>query len=260
MDKNYRDFYKEVYWANLDTLPTAEGADQFKEELLEFVSGFDLADKKVLEIGSGAGKFQDVVQNYAGLDVVDNLKKLYRKPFFIVNPDGTYPFPEKNFDAIFTHAVFEHIPNIDTALSEMLRVLKPGGVILFHAAWQVRPWIVAGYSVRPYRDLDFLGRIIKATIPVRENIFFRLAYIVPKRIIRTIKYVLNKNFSKRLDYKLLRANYDTFWTSDSDACNCIDPHAAILWFMRNDCEVRGYPNLVMAFTVRTGSLVVSKRS
>ncbi len=39
------------------------------------------------------------------------------------------PFPDDSFDAVFSHNVLEHLKEPLTALNEMRRVLKPGGVI-----------------------------------------------------------------------------------------------------------------------------------
>jgi ubiquinone/menaquinone biosynthesis C-methylase UbiE len=39
------------------------------------------------------------------------------------------PFPPRSFDAVFSHALLEHISDVDAALAEMRRVLKPGGLI-----------------------------------------------------------------------------------------------------------------------------------
>lgn len=39
------------------------------------------------------------------------------------------PFPDDHFDAIFSHALFEHLRDHGAAARECLRVLKPGGVI-----------------------------------------------------------------------------------------------------------------------------------
>ena len=39
------------------------------------------------------------------------------------------PFPERCFDAVFSHALFEHLREPIRALSELNRVLRPGGVI-----------------------------------------------------------------------------------------------------------------------------------
>ena len=39
------------------------------------------------------------------------------------------PYPDGHFDAIFSHALFEHLKDTAAAAKECLRVLKPGGVI-----------------------------------------------------------------------------------------------------------------------------------
>ncbi len=39
------------------------------------------------------------------------------------------PFPDGSFNAVFSHTVLEHLKRPDDAISEMLRVLKPGGVL-----------------------------------------------------------------------------------------------------------------------------------
>ena len=39
------------------------------------------------------------------------------------------PFPDESFDAVFSHAVLEHLSSPLVALTEMRRVLKPGGFV-----------------------------------------------------------------------------------------------------------------------------------
>lgn len=39
------------------------------------------------------------------------------------------PYPDAHFDAIFSHALFEHLKDTAAAAKECLRVLKPGGAI-----------------------------------------------------------------------------------------------------------------------------------
>lgn len=39
------------------------------------------------------------------------------------------PFESEAFDAVFTHALLQHLPDPQRAVDEMVRVLKPGGVI-----------------------------------------------------------------------------------------------------------------------------------
>jgi ubiquinone/menaquinone biosynthesis C-methylase UbiE len=41
------------------------------------------------------------------------------------------PFADHSFDLVFGHAVLHHIPDLDRALAELRRVLRPGGLIAF---------------------------------------------------------------------------------------------------------------------------------
>ena len=41
------------------------------------------------------------------------------------------PFPDNSFDLVLGHAILHHIPDLDQAFREFLRVLKPGGRIFF---------------------------------------------------------------------------------------------------------------------------------
>ena len=221
---------------------------------------YRLTDKKVLEIGSGNGRFQDVVADYSGVDISEDLQRFYHKPFFVIEDGEPYPFQNESFDFVFTNAVFEHVPNINLALSEITRITKRGGgMILFNPAWQCRPWAANGYQVRSYSDFNILGKIYKAFIPFRENLVFRLMHVMPERFFFLLLFVVNRAlFKKKLFYRKLKANYETFWQSDSDACNSIDPFLAILFFRANGFEILNYPTLLKQFLVRTGEIVMRK--
>jgi SAM-dependent methyltransferase len=50
-----------------------------------------------------------------------------------IGPDGCLPFADASFDAVTSNMVFEHIADVRRPVSEIARVLKPGGlfVVLF---------------------------------------------------------------------------------------------------------------------------------
>jgi SAM-dependent methyltransferase len=58
------------------------------------------------------------------------------------------PFPEASFDVAYAHQVFQHLRERDVALREMLRVVRPGGLVAVRdvdwgtvAYWPRDPWI-----------------------------------------------------------------------------------------------------------------------
>src|SRR5215831_6196557 len=99
-----------------------------RERLDQFAADFHLSKAHVLEIGSGEGSLQDVVDDYTGLDISATAQRNYHKRF--VQADArAMPFPDGEFDAVWSIWVLEHVPNPEQALREMRRVLKPNGVL-----------------------------------------------------------------------------------------------------------------------------------
>lgn len=225
--------------------------------LKSFIDNYALQDKKCLEIGSSGGFFQDMVEDYYGTDIAESLSQYYHKPYR-VSEGEQFPFDDQMFDAIWTIAVFEHIPHLQEALLEIQRLLKPSGVVLFAPAWQCRPWAAEGYAVRPYKDFGLKGKLTKASIPLRDSVLWRGLFVFPKRLIRHLRFCLGHQYTD-IQYKKLTPNYKVYWVADADACNHIDPHDAILWFASHGFDCLSHPLHARAFMVRTGSLVFRKR-
>jgi SAM-dependent methyltransferase len=226
--KDYREFYEKEYRGTIYGIKNQPSQHPFLPILGKFIDRYDLKDKRCLEIGAGRGALQYAVQNYVAVDMAKAAGKNFDKPFVQASAE-MLPFSNASFDAVWTYAVLEHVPSPDRALREMQRVLKPGGFLLLHAAWYCRPWAHEGYPVRPYSDFDWKGKLIKATIPVRNNVLFRSAIVFPRRLVRSIEFIIfGRAFE--LHFQRLKPNYEKFWMSDSDAAASIDPFEAILWF------------------------------
>ncbi len=255
MDK-LKVFYDNEYSMSQYAAETSAENHGFYNELKEFVNRYGLSNKKCLEIGCGRGAFQDIVPDYTGIDVSDTVSKYIHKPFYQCSATKL-PFEDDSFDAIWTITVLEHVPEPELALEEMRRVLKPNGLLFLSPAWQCRSWAADGYAVRPYSDFDLRGKLIKASIPLRDSVLFRSMYIFPQRFIRYCNYAWSKK-PTRFKYKKLAANYEHFWVSDSDACNAMDPYEAILWFKSRGDKCLSFTNNFSEFFVRTGAIIFKK--
>lgn len=87
------------------------------------------------------------------------------------------PFADNTFDGLWSIWVLEHIPNAERALLEMRRILKPGGYLFLMPPFEVSRYAAQGYEVRSYPELDWKGKLIKATIPLfRSKVFHYLQY------------------------------------------------------------------------------------
>jgi SAM-dependent methyltransferase len=188
-DRNYRGFYERAFeGADYATGQESE-THAFSESLIDFLSSYRLLEGRCLEVGSGRGAFQDLVEDYYGIDIAWSAGKFLTKLFTVASATDL-PYPAKSFDAIWSITVLEHVPEPERALQEMWRVLKTGGYLFLAPEWQCRPWAAQGYAVRPYSDFGFRGKLIKASIPLRDSLLFRSLSIFPRRIVRLVTYLL----------------------------------------------------------------------
>jgi SAM-dependent methyltransferase len=195
-------------------------------QIRAFVEDHKLSDKAVLEIGSGRGNLQEIVDNYTGLDISPNVARFYKKKF-VLGSATALPFQDNSFDALWSVFVLEHVQNPEQALSEARRVVKNGGLMFWLPAWNCPPWLAQGYKVRPYSDFGLYGKAIKVTLPLRGSNVYRVATTMPVRMVRAQAAKLGPT---TLRYRRLEPNYQEYWGADSDAVNSIDSHEAMLWF------------------------------
>lgn len=97
------------------------------------------SNKKVLEVGCGIGidglEFVKAGADYIGVDFSEQSAKLAEKNFalhgynakILVADAESLPFADNSFDFIYSWGVIHHTPRPELAISEIWRVLKPGG-------------------------------------------------------------------------------------------------------------------------------------
>jgi SAM-dependent methyltransferase len=203
-----------------------------EEQVNAFVKRYNLTDRPVLEIGSGRGYLQDIAQNYTGLDISPSVARFYHKKF-VLGSATAMPFPDDSFDGVWSIWVLEHVPNPEQAFNEVRRVIRDNGILFLFPAWNCTSWAADGYEVRPYSDFGLMGKLIKASIPLRSAQAFRVMTLLPIRAARTL---VSRNGPTRLRYRHLTPNYEKYWVPDSDAVNSIDSHEAMLWFLSRGDE------------------------
>ncbi|OGF68282.1 MAG: hypothetical protein A2Y62_02925 [Candidatus Fischerbacteria bacterium RBG_13_37_8] len=94
-------------------------------------------NKDVLEIGIGIGadgtQWAKYAKSYTGIDITDEAIYATKLHFNILGLKGNFlksnaeslPFHDNKFDIVYSHGVLHHILNIENALSEVYRVLRP---------------------------------------------------------------------------------------------------------------------------------------
>jgi ubiquinone/menaquinone biosynthesis C-methylase UbiE len=119
---------------------------QFRYSLQDYMHkafGFEeFAGKSVLEIGCGAGidslEFARNGAKVTSIDFTDNAvtltKELAKEAGFSLDVSRgdakKLSFADNTFDCVYSYGVLHHIPDINRALKEIHRVLKPGGKLM----------------------------------------------------------------------------------------------------------------------------------
>ncbi|HUV63618.1 MAG TPA: class I SAM-dependent methyltransferase [Sedimentisphaerales bacterium] len=108
---------------------------------LEFLALTDLLkpSDRILEIGCGigsvvyelSGKGHDVTGIDISGEAIEYGRKKYGDIRLEVQAAETLPYDDESFDAVLSFDLFEHIAGIDRHISEVARVLRPGGYYLF---------------------------------------------------------------------------------------------------------------------------------
>lgn len=135
--------------------------------LKAYILAQDYVHGDVLEVGCGEGRGIDLIikkaNSYTAIDkiepVIDQLRKKYPTGKFL---SGNIPplsqFSDNSFDRIVSFQVIEHIGNDHLFLSEINRILKPGGTALLTTpnrplSLSRNPWHIREYTAQELTDL-----------------------------------------------------------------------------------------------------------
>lgn len=123
----------------------------------------DLTGKNVLEVGSGAGRFSQIILDYtnANLYTVDysnaveanfknngphNRLHLYQASIYEM------PFAKAQFDKVICIGVLQHTPDVEKSVQSLIEMVKPGGELVVDF-YPIRGWwtkVHAKYIFRPW--------------------------------------------------------------------------------------------------------------
>jgi ubiquinone/menaquinone biosynthesis C-methylase UbiE len=144
--------------------------------IIENIRKFDIKGKKVLEIGFGMGTDHLALARQGGimhgiditpknLVVTANRLELYGFKSDLITGDAeNLPYEDNSFDFVYSFGVIHHSPDTEKIVSEIHRVLKPGGkcwITVYHKNSVFFIWSVFIY------DWIFHGGFRKDTIKQR---------------------------------------------------------------------------------------------
>jgi ubiquinone/menaquinone biosynthesis C-methylase UbiE len=137
-----------------------------------------LKGKRVLEIGPGAGGHSALFAKHGAImtsvDLTHARARATNAKFRLMGAEGcnalqgdaeSLPFADGTFDIVYSNGVLHHTADTEQAISEVLRVLKPGGlaVIMLYCKSSWHYWInmfipVGLIQGKLFRDRNWLGK------------------------------------------------------------------------------------------------------
>lgn len=109
---------------------------------VEVLSRIDWKGRKVLEIGTGVGTdAREIIRrgaDYTGINIDQESVELTRMALTLFGLPGkveqcdatAMPYPDNVFDVVYSYGAFPCIPDLERAIAEIYRVLKPGGEVI----------------------------------------------------------------------------------------------------------------------------------
>ena len=146
------------------------GHHLFKAGYPVYKSYLPKTDFTLLEIGSGSGRYgmaiaRDFPNSHvfltdptaSSVEVIKIAqKKLLLSNITIEVADATnLQYDDESFDVIFADAVIQHIIDVKTAIQELHRVLKPGGVMILSAVNSINPPHATYKKIKKIRGQEY---------------------------------------------------------------------------------------------------------
>lgn len=155
---------------------------------------------RLLDVGCGTGYFTRLLSSggemvtASGIDLEEPFIEYAKKEAaeqglpieFIVGDALSLPFEDNTFDAVVSHTFFTSIPDPERAMAEMIRVIKPGGIISSVTPMSFAPECTTGGEWGAEKDwikeFNILFARIYGAYFVIDSLRSRLGGLKPKAV------------------------------------------------------------------------------
>ena len=130
-----REYFQENMQAYIDTHHVATKKQRRHARVIKMLEPYRQTNR-ILEVGCNTGGFVSMAQQMGwqatGIELVEDLVRYGREEKGLDLICGTLEeadLSDNEFDAVFSNAVIEHLASPASMLDQVLRVLRPGGVV-----------------------------------------------------------------------------------------------------------------------------------
>lgn len=196
-----------------------------KEILARLASDID-PDSILMELGGSyhqrrCGYLKDKYVNYFPVNLSLHDMAHYAKSYqriAVASDAAEIPIADASVDCVFTHNFLEHPTNPRKVVKEIIRTVKPGGIVVHCDAWHCRWWQRYGVvGIKQWTTMSRREKTITLAAKISELPLIRMPRIILRRMWREIQKPLSFKYVK------LQPNYDLKLGSDEDAASSIDP-------------------------------------
>jgi len=179
-------------------------------------------DAMILDVGTSTGTNLRLLKgmgftSYRGLDSSpDAICWCDEKGLGTVDLGTIYAIPhlDSTFDLILATDIIEHLDDDVAALTELKRVLKPGGTILltvpaFPCLWGLQDEVA--HHKRRYRIRDLRERINRSKLSCRESYHFNFLLFLPIWLARRLIWLLDINLKSENQVNTFSLNMMLKW-------------------------------------------------
>jgi ubiquinone/menaquinone biosynthesis C-methylase UbiE len=171
------EIYSREFYEKVDESRYVEYAPWMKSTLeFEIFPG-----KKVLDVGFGMGtdlfQFASAGSIVSGIDLSPKHLEIAKKRFQLYNIDAelmladaeNMPFDNDTFDVVYSFGVIHHSPDIQKAINEICRVLKPDGRAIIGVYHKYSAYYLFSFLSRHFLRLGFLRESYRRSLSRIEH-------------------------------------------------------------------------------------------
>ena len=186
-------------------------SSSFSNELLREIG----SNKRILECGCGTGQLSHFLQlnnnQVLGIDISLSSLKLaiefklnnnLPRSGFVQMDLFSLAVKDESMDVVVSHGVLHHTPDARRAFHEIIKKLKPGGIVvigLYNAIARVPTWLRAKMIPLFGSNIDYIART-RILDERKREIWTRDQYFNPHETWHSIDNVLNWFVEERIEY------------------------------------------------------------